>query len=460
MTLFRALRAQYRRAPDDPPHVPGPWPWLGVAMAYGKDAGAFLAELKRAHGDVFSVFLAGDRVTFVTNPHDYPTVLAEKDLAFAPIAHDISARAFGHAAEDIEALERFDIHQRDLHQLRGDPLAVMTASVQRLLHDILLDRPTPGAVGLYDWVCRVIFEATGRSVFGEGFQSDVDLDAFLRLDAQFPFLVAGIPANWLGIGRLREALGRVMAIERTRAAAVTVERFRLFRAESRPEVLGPFQLAFLWATQANTMPSAFWAVYLALRDARARKVITDEVRRTFAAADRDPDSGRPLLDAAALRDLVYLDSAIDEALRLTSGSLSIRVATRDVALPLDNGETLRIRAGERVGIYPWLGHHNPEIFEAPDEYRFDRFVEDGRPKRVFELNGKRLARPLMPFGGGISMCPGRHFARNEIKIFAAVLLDTFDIALEPGPIPPFVEGRAGLGIFAPAHDVRATLSRP
>ena len=120
------LRSQYRRAPDEPPHTPGPIPWLGVALDYGRDAGAMLAALKRAHGDTFSVFLAGDRVTFVTNPHDYKAVLTHKSLDFHQLANQISASAFGHGLEAIERLEAHGVAKLSIDRLRGEPLAAMT----------------------------------------------------------------------------------------------------------------------------------------------------------------------------------------------------------------------------------------------------------------------------------------------------------------------------------------------
>jgi len=37
----------------------------------------------------------------------------------------------------------------------------------------------------------------------------------------------------------------------------------------------------------------------------------------------------------------------------------------------------------------------------------------------------------MPFGGGAGMCPGRMFARNEIKLFLCVMLYHFELELIP-----------------------------
>ncbi len=458
MSLFSSLRSQYRRASDDPPHTPGPLPWLGVAVQYGKDAGAMLTRLRAEHGDTFSVFLAGDRVTFVTNPHDYQTVLACRDLDFHELANDISSVAFDHGHESLPRLEEAGVSEIAITRMRGDDLADMTGRVQACFEDVLLDTDIPANTdAFYDWLGDVVFSATGRAVFGDGFEHDVSRTDFHAVDDAFPLLLAGLPARLLGVQAARDSLKRVMAIERANAAAVTVERFKLFREHGDPSELGAYQLAFLWATQANTLPAAFWTLAFLMNDAAALKAVGDEVRTVLKEAPFE--GGRPQLTPAILQRLVHVDSAINEALRLTSGSLTIRVALRDVELDLEGGKTLKVRAGERVGLYPWLTHHDQRIYEAPDTYRFDRFVAAGKRRRSFLLEGRKVAHFLMPFGGGVSMCPGRHFARNEIKILTTLMLYHFTLEPSWNALPGFVEGRAGLGVFGPAEDVSARLKR-
>lgn len=53
---------------------------------------------------------------------------------------------------------------------------------------------------------------------------------------------------------------------------------------------------------------------------------------------------------------------------------------------------------------------------------------------MHEFNYKRFLKPkkhnpvaFRPFGGGATLCPGRHFASTEILAFASVILLRFDI---------------------------------
>ncbi|MEQ2219029.1 Cholesterol 7-alpha-monooxygenase [Xenoophorus captivus] len=145
-----------------------------------------------------------------------------------------------------------------------------------------------------------------------------------------------------------------------------------------------------------------------------------------------------------------------EAMRLSSASLNIRVAKEDFLLHLDNQEAYRIRKDDVIALYPPMLHYDPEIYEDPYEYKFDRFLnEKGQEKTTFYRNGRRLHYFYMPFGSGVTKCPGRFFAVYEIKQFLTLMLAYFDMELLESAIrvPPLDQSRAGLGILQPTYDV-------
>lgn len=88
-------------------------------------------------------------------------------------------------------------------------------------------------------------------------------------------------------------------------------------------------------------------------------------------------------------------------------------------------------------------------------FQFDRYIQDNPGKSGFFKDGQKLKYYLMPFGSGSSMCPGRHFAINEIKQFLCLMLLYFDLELDPGQTRATVDSsRAGLGILFPSTNVR------
>ena len=60
-------------------------------------------------------------------------------------------------------------------------------------------------------------------------------------------------------------------------------------------------------------------------------------------------------------------------------------------------------------------------------------------------------RTWLPFGAGISMCPGRMLALKEVKIMAALVLHYVELELEAQdqPVPKCDPARVGLGIYSP-----------
>jgi len=87
------------------------------------------------------------------------------------------------------------------------------------------------------------------------------------------------------------------------------------------------------------------------------------------------------------------------------------------------------------------------------EYKFDRYIENGKKKTTFYKAGRKLKYFLMPFGSGISMCPGRFLAMNEMKMFLFLLLAHFDVELAENKAVRLDNSRMGLGILLPDADI-------
>ena len=58
-------------------------------------------------------------------------------------------------------------------------------------------------------------------------------------------------------------------------------------------------------------------------------------------------------------------SIIEEALRLSSASIMIRVANDDFNITLDSGQTAAIRKGDYIAMYPQLIHMDPDVYPNP-----------------------------------------------------------------------------------------------
>lgn len=72
---------------------------------------------------------------------------------------------------------------------------------------------------------------------------------------------------------------------------------------------------------------------------------------------------------------VSIDSIIKEAIRLSSASMTVRVAKEDFTLRLED-DSYNIRKNDFVALYPQLMHFDPEIYADPTVSNYDILNSD------------------------------------------------------------------------------------
>ncbi len=89
---------------------------------------------------------------------------------------------------------------------------------------------------------------------------------------------------------------------------------------------------------------------------------------------------------------------------------------------------MRVPGGIEVNYSSWASHRLPDVWEAPDEFRPERFAPGGERDRLPK-------HAYVPFGGGSRTCIGMRFGQAEIRIIASSILARFRLDLVPG-LPP------------------------
>lgn len=439
-------------------------PLLGCALPFGRDAPGLLQRCRDRHGSAFSLHLLGRRITFLLDPRDYPLVFKHaKALRFEPIAEEIATRAFGYRNLYRSGLPTEQLDESYVHHLRPGVMAPLAERTRDELMRTLAEQVAALSAGADGWrevdlftlVSRCMFEAGVVAMFGRGPVDAALHDAFAGFDHDFAKLAAGVPARMLGKARSdRERLVQWLRTRWPEASAFIEERRGLVSQYVDEVEAARVALSMLWASQANTIPAAFWAVALLLEHPAALAAIRAEADE---AVSRD-DQGRLRLDAKGRKDQPRLDAAILEVLRLCAGGITIRAVLEPVVLELHDGRRCAVRPGDQVAVFPYLSHRDPEIFEEPEAFRCDRFLPTERGARQFYKGGQRLGFALMPFGGGVSMCPGRFLAQSEMKVLVTLLLCDYELERVPGQRRPALDlTRSGLGILPPAGPLRIRL---
>ncbi|XP_068090896.1 cytochrome P450 7B1 isoform X2 [Hyperolius riggenbachi] len=404
LLVSSVLATRRRRRDGEPPLDIGWIPFIGLAIEFRKDPLKFLKSRKERYGDVFTVCIAGRYITFIMDPTQYQYVIRHgKKLDFHEFSNEMASRTFHYPRLSEAKFPQLRDGMSKIYKLmQGKPLDTLTDSMMMNLQHVFKWKFSQAtdwrAEKMYQLCCSIMFEASfmtlyGRDPVADGRKVISEMrEKFTKFDAKFPYLVINIPIVLLGDTKtIREEL---------------IAFFMPHKMDARRDLAEVIQ---------------------------ARKDILEHYD--------------------VLRDNDKAGSAISESLRLCSASMNIRLVQEDFQLELEDDQTVNLRKGDFVALYPPTLHRDPEVFEDPEKYKFDRFVEDGKEKTTFYKKGKKLKTFLMPFGSGSSKCPGRFFAINEIKHFLAVLLMYLDMEIAEDKIVHEDNSRAGLGILLPDSDI-------
>ena len=175
-------------------------------------------------------------------------------------------------------------------------------------------------------------------------------------------------------------------------------------------------MTIVLAGHETTALALSWAWYLLSQHAEARARLHAELDSVLG--DRPP----VVADAAKLK---YAEAVILESMRLYPPIYGI--GRESVEACTIGGHALAARSS--VYIMPWIIHHDPRFFDAPEVFRPERWL-DGLRERL-----PRFA--YFPFGGGPRLCIGQSFAMLESVLLLSSIAQRWDMTLEPGhPVVP------------------------
>uniref|UniRef100_A0A3B5AUW0 Cytochrome P450, family 8, subfamily B, polypeptide 2 n=1 Tax=Stegastes partitus TaxID=144197 RepID=A0A3B5AUW0_9TELE len=374
--------------------------------------------------------------------------------------------------------------------LKGDGLEAMTQAMTSNLQNLMLhnigsaaDQRTWVEDGLFMYCYNIVFRAGYLALYGnvpprsaggeenakaeDRAESDALFSEFRKYDQLFPSLAYGVlpPRQKMEADRLKSFFWDSLAVHKVRNRDnIGGWVFDLQRALTEKGVedsmIDRYMFLLLWASQGNTGPSAFWLLLFLMKHPDAMTAVREEVEKVLKESGQEIRRGGPLIDLTRemLMKTPILDSAVEETLRLTAAPLLTRAVMQDMTLKLVDGREYLIRKGDRMSVFPYSAVQlDPEIHPDPHSFKYDRFLNpDGTKKTDFYKGGKKVKYYNMPWGAGVSMCPGRFFATNELKQFVYLMLAYFEFELKnpEEKIPQIDFKRWGFGTMQPVTDVQ------
>ncbi|XP_060940546.1 5-beta-cholestane-3-alpha,7-alpha-diol 12-alpha-hydroxylase-like [Limanda limanda] len=475
--------------PGEPPLDKGLIPWLGHVFEFRRNTLKFIERMKQKHGDVFTVQLGGFYITFLHDPLSFGPFLKEsrEKLDFIAFVKELVHRVFEYVAEG-------DYHVAlavaSNKHLKGDGLKVLTQAMMDNLQNLMsheigsaADQSSWKEDGLFMYSYNILFRAGFLSLYGNASpkseeseekakekdraESEALFKEFRKFDQLFPNLAYGIlsPTERLEAKRLRELIWNTLSVQKMKMKN-EVNGWILDNAQYLEEnglkesMIDRYMFVLLWASQGNTGPISFWLLLFLMKHPEAMKAAKEEIDKVLKESGQEVRPGGPSINLTyeMLKKTPILDSALEETLRLCVAPVLTRNVLQDMTLKMVDGREYFLRKGDRLAMFPYYAvQTDPEIHPDPHSFKYDRFLNpDGSKKTDFYKNGQKVKFYTMPWGGGVSMCPGRFFASSEVRQFVFLVLAYYEIELKnpEEKIPEIEYSRWGMGAMQPNREVQ------
>ena len=418
--------------------------------------------------------ILNQRIYIVTSPPLAAAVQrASKALSFTPIVPEVTKPVFGLDDTTMEIVCKnldpgpgdepgylSDIQGMIYNSLGpGQYLSDLTLKAVRELRDEVASyAASPNVQGsgartdLLLWVRHLVTVSTARYLYGpeNPIAREPDLeDAFWDFDHGLIALMVNFYPSvtarraYRGRERLAAALEDYLLSGRHETSGSRIIRSRVelalrhgwtLRAAARSEI------SFLFAGIVNTTTTTFWILARLYADAGLLETVRDEVTAAIdeeqlqmQVQQREPSadaSGGHRLRIPGLRERCpTLVAVYSECLRLGSDNFSNRKVKEDTML----ADRYLLKKDAIVQIAGGVIHADEGIWgDDVETFKPGRFLNGTKGQQPHEKPQQRHPAAFRAFGGGKTLCPGRHFAQNEILTFVALVVLQLDMAAPGG----------------------------
>lgn len=215
------------------------------------------------------------------------------------------------------------------------------------------------------------------------------------------------------------------------------------------EDIAHYETGAVVAPIVNTIPAAFWIIILI----HNKPGLLEELREEIGSIMTPVLNATGIvctIDIALLRsNCPLLNATLQETLRYRSTNISIREVMRETILE----NKWLLRKGSMIQMPAQIIHNDPSIWGSD--------VATFEPKRFLTKPTHVPKAALRAFGGGSSLCPGRHLVTDQILALVAMFVMRFEMIPLAGKWTVPTVHRTGItaAIMEPDTDVRVEISR-
>lgn len=392
------------------------------APRFLSDPIALMEDNLRRFGDTYSFTMGGHPAIFTANPGLVQHVLQKQHKKYikSPPHFEKLARYLGYGLLTIDG-QRW-LRQRRMIQpgFSRKRIAGLTDIMHTVLDEFMEafdEKIKSGPVDLYQEMQHLAFNLVARSIFN----LDIDtqqlqlisdrisgLQNYVIKEIRTPFLMP-----WLKLSGQQRKAAQLAAetdqiildfVDQRRSGGQQYDDLLQMLLEARYEDTGsPMseqqlldELKILFVAGHDTTGNALsWIWHLLAIHPEWEQQIVEEVKSVVG-------HNRP--QYTDIPNLVLTKQVIQEAMRLYPPAwITDRLSIAD-----DHYEGLDIPKGTMLITFIYGAHHHPEVWEAPYEFRPERFDPE-------QLTPSQ-SMAYMPFGAGPRLCIGHHFAMLEMTL--------------------------------------------
>lgn len=218
--------------------------------------------------------------------------------------------------------------------------------------------------------------------------------------------------------------------------------------------LGSFEIGIVVAATINSVEGMFWILCYLFSDPGLLEEVREEIN---GIAKREGEE--ICLDVSQLqKDCPLLVSVWQETLRMANVAVSSRVVIEDTVL----NDTYFLKKNSVIQIPARVMHNSTAIWGSSSSvFNGKRFLKSNNADLSREEK-KLQKQGFVPFGGGVVLCPGRHFATTEILGVAATIAMGFEMRMADGGVlrvPSVKKQVMGVSVKQPESEVEILIRR-
>lgn len=376
---------------------------------------------------------------------------ASRTLSFTPLVPDITKRVLGLDERTVDIVRQnldplpgedpgflADMHDmlytylgpgHDLHEMSCEATQELYEHVAQYVKVLGKQPGRAEVVDLLAWVRHFVAAGTAKFLYGlkNPFEMDPTLEeAFWDFDHGLGGLLTGIFPSltaakaYRGRERLARAFKEYIECGRYKDESRIVQN-RIRIAEQygwTADMTARSELSFLFAGIVNTATTISWVILHIF----ARPSLLSTIRAEIEGARKASEIlfGEGSLSPNVVKEQCpNLVAVFRECLRVGSENFSNRLVKEDTML----ADKYFLRKNSVVQIAGSVIHADDDIWGGDAaEFNHKRFL------------GKSAVHPaaFRAFGGGKTLCPGRHFATTEVVMLAALMITSFDMSAVDG----------------------------